>query len=72
MARHVKKLKPEKVQNLPSMGTANHFAKVLGLDRTTVTDWIEQKQFPAQKGLGNRWTIVADDFLRWAKRTGRV
>ncbi len=72
MGRKVKKFKPEWIRLLPSMGTANHFAKCLQVTKTQVYNWIEHHGLPAQKGMGNRWTVVTDDFLRWAKRTGRI
>lgn len=71
MGRPVKKFKPEKIRNLPPMGTANHFAKILGVNRKSVIDWIGAG-LPAQKGAGERWTVVNDDFLRWARKTGRL
>jgi hypothetical protein len=71
MARLPVKLEPDRIKRLPIAGSAYEFAKILNVDKSAISVWISKEGMPAVK-IKDRYSVIRDEFLAWAKRTGRA
>lgn len=71
MPRPVVRLKADAIKRLPVAGSAYEFAKILGVDKKAVQRWISRDKMPAVR-IKENYSVIRDEFLEWAKRTGRA
>jgi excisionase family DNA binding protein len=71
MARKPKVIQPAAIKRLPLAGSAYEFAKIIGVDKMAISRWISRGGMPAVK-IKNRYSVIRDEFLAWARKTNRV